>query len=436
MKHFENYYTPDIDTIKGESCAEQKLKIFISAFACEPNWGSEPGVGWHWVLEMSKHFDLWVLTRKNHVNLIENWINQNPQYEGIKFLYYDLPFYHQRSWRKGPRGIRTYYNIWQWRINTIVKQTMQENDIQIFHHLTYGNAIWKVCSYGQKQYFIWGPVGGAETIPAEYSQYYKIKSRLFEWVRRLVVNTLPINKGFKQRCQNADLILCKTEATLNNIPKQYKKKAILFTDVAVEIKDNPVFPITDRKESDIIRYLAVGRLDGWRGFDLLIEAFAKAIKKNTNISLEILGNGMERDRLQKLIDGLTMNACITLSGNVPMSEYYEKLAACNVVVNPCLKEGAVTTAFDSLSFGKPLICIDTGGYTRYFNKDHAIIISRKSREEVVNALQDAILELTNEALRNKFGRKALEIARRNTWENKGEEIYQTIIERYVENSPK
>ena len=32
-----------------------KLKIFVSAYACEPGLGSEIGVGWHWVLEMSEY---------------------------------------------------------------------------------------------------------------------------------------------------------------------------------------------------------------------------------------------------------------------------------------------------------------------------------------------------------------------------------------------
>lgn len=35
-----------------------RLKIFVSAYACEPDLGSEIGVGWHWVLEMSKYFEL------------------------------------------------------------------------------------------------------------------------------------------------------------------------------------------------------------------------------------------------------------------------------------------------------------------------------------------------------------------------------------------
>ena len=59
---------------------KQSIKIFISAYACEPGLGSEIGVGWHWVLEMSKYFDLWVLTRKSNRHTIEPWIAEHPEY--------------------------------------------------------------------------------------------------------------------------------------------------------------------------------------------------------------------------------------------------------------------------------------------------------------------------------------------------------------------
>ena len=173
-----------------------KLKIFVSAYACEPGLGSEIGVGWHWVLEMSKHFELWVLTRESNRGTIEPWIAEHPEFACIHFLYFDLPKW-ARFWKKGMRGVRTYYNLWQYFTNGIVKRTMRENGIKVFHHLTYGNVLWKVSSYGQKQFFVWGPVGGLETIPAEYSTHYARKSRLIEWVRRAAIKPLPLNFGFK-----------------------------------------------------------------------------------------------------------------------------------------------------------------------------------------------------------------------------------------------
>lgn len=44
----------------------------------------------------------------------------------------------------------------------------------------------------------------------------------------------------------------------------------------------------------------------------------------------------------------------------------------DVVINAALKEGAVTVSFDCMAMGKPLICLDTTGYTRYFTNEYAI----------------------------------------------------------------
>ena len=40
------------------------MRILLSAFACAPHSGSEPGVGWHWALELARlGHDVLVLTR-------------------------------------------------------------------------------------------------------------------------------------------------------------------------------------------------------------------------------------------------------------------------------------------------------------------------------------------------------------------------------------
>lgn len=408
-----------------------RLKIFISAYACEPNLGSEIGVGWHWVLEMSKYFDLWVLTRKSNQHTIEPWIEEHPEYNHIHFLYFDLPQW-ARFWKKGLRGVRTYYNIWQWCTDKIVKRTMQENDIQIFHHLTYGNVLWGVSSYGQKQFFIWGPVGGLETIPEEYITRYDRKEHMVERFRSLLTKTLRLNTGYRKRCRNGDLILCKTRETYDQIPNVSKGSAVLFTDVAVDVDAISSCEPSPDRDPELISYLAVGRLSGWRGFDLLLEAFSRAVKENKALRLTILGKGSDRDRLESLIDRLSLTSYVSLPGQVSMESYYQYLTDCDVVVNPSLKEGAVTTSFDSLSFGKPLICIDTGGYTRYFKDDYALVIPRTTREEVINALSDGILRMSEKNIREQKGSRTRQVCKEFSWENHGKEIRDLIQSRYKE----
>ncbi len=402
------------------------LKILISAYACEPNLGSEIGVGWHWVLEMSKYFDLWVLTRQSNKHTIEPWIQKHPEFSNIHFLYYDWPKW-ARFWKKGLRGVRTYYNIWQLSTNSIVKQTMQQNDIHIFHHLTYGNMLWKVSSYGQKQFFIWGPVGGLETIPKEYSQHYDLKSRIIEQIRRISTSCAPYGHSFRQRCKHADLILCKTEITRNKIPQKYANKSVLFTDVAA---DNVTFLPEAKQETDVVEFITVGRLDAWRGFDLAIEALAEAKKINPKIHLTIVGNGPDKQRLENLISQNNLSDSVTLTGKVPMETYQQLMSKADVVINAALKEGAVTVSFDCMAMGKPLICLDTTGYTRYFTNEYAILIPRIGRKDVILQIKDAILRLTSPEERQQLGAKAKEAAQKFSWHQHGEEIRDAIMNAY------
>lgn len=408
----------------------KRLKIFISAYACEPNQGSEIGVGWHWVLEMSGYFELWVLTRESNRHTIEPWITKHPEFSDIHFLYYDWPKW-ARFWKKGLRGVRTYYNLWQFCTNHIVKRTMTRNDIGIFHHLTYGNVLWKVSHYGQRQFFIWGPTGGAETISKEYSNLYPLKMRWVEWLRRVMVRNLKFNTGFKRRCRHANLILCKTEILRNQIPEQDRHKAIMFTDVAVDFPTN-IPKVVKAAPNKIVEHITVGRLQPWRGFDLIIEAFAQALKKRQNIHLTIIGDGPDKKRLANLIKTLGITGQVTMTGTVSRKHYRTYLSNCDVIVNAALKEGAVTVSFDSMAMGKPLICIDTTGYTRYFSNEYAEIIERKDRETTIKALTNSILRLTNANLRFEMGKRAQQAGSHFTWHQHGKEIFETITRAITE----
>ena len=48
------------------------MKLLISAYACEPGLGSEPGAGWNCVRQAARFHEVWVLTRENNREPIEN----------------------------------------------------------------------------------------------------------------------------------------------------------------------------------------------------------------------------------------------------------------------------------------------------------------------------------------------------------------------------
>ncbi len=405
-----------------------KEKIFVSAYACEPGLGSEIGVGWHWVLEMSKYYDLWVLTRESNRHTIEPWIAEHPEFGGIKFLYYDWPKW-ARFWKRGMQGVRLYYNIWQLCTNKIVKRTMRDNDIQIFHHLTYGNAVWPVSRYGRKHCFIWGPVSAGVMIPKDFTKHYRLAGRCKEAIQRLVARTLPYNIGFRTRCKDANLILCKTSDTIEFVPAKFRNKCIQFTDVAVEpiMRTDNKFSRTD----NVINYMAAGTLVGWRNFDVLILAFSKACEKNNNLRLKIVGGGDEYEKLSLMIKELKLERYIKLTGQLKMKEYYDEMANADVIINPCFREGAVTVSFDSMNFAKPLICFDTKGYTNYFKDDYSFIIKGvKTRKEAIDRLTDGIIYLSDKERIMDYGNKAYLASKQFDWEHKGRRIRDVIEKCY------
>ena len=82
-----------------------------------------------------------------------------------------------------------------------------------------------------------------------------------------------------------------------------------------------------------------------------------ALQTNKKIRLEVIGDGKDKVRLQKIIKKLGIEDYVAFAGKIPIEQYYKKMATCDVLVNSCLKVGAVTAAFDALSVGKPLIGI-------------------------------------------------------------------------------
>lgn len=98
----------------------------------------------------------------------------------------------------------------------------------------------------------------------------------------------------------------------------------------------------------------------------------------------------------------------------------------DIVLNPSLKEGAVTVSFDAMAMGKPLIALDTTGYTRYFHPDFSVVIPREQRHNHQCVCRCYHTSL-RPALRSRMGLQAKEAAKEITWQHHGEEIRDIIL---------
>jgi glycosyltransferase involved in cell wall biosynthesis len=150
----------------------------------------------------------------------------------------------------------------------------------------------------------------------------------------------------------------------------------------VDIIYNGVNPIKIEKieRNDIFMIRAIGRLDKIKGFDKLIEEFSKV--KSTCL-LEIVGDGEEKDNLQKLIDKYNLNKRIKLVGfqtNIP-----ELISTSDLIIMTSISEGFSLVMLESLFYSKVFISTPVSGC-----KDILSDILLIDNYEISNKIDDVI----------------------------------------------
>src|SRR5262245_35246616 len=160
-----------------------RLKVLISAYACEPGKGSEPEVGWQWALQMARFHDVTVLTRANNRPLIEQALSKLPVSESVPtFVYLNLsPFLLGLNRRF--KAVNLYYVRWQRAARRFVSELHARHAFDLMHHATFAAFRYPTAIRGHGAPVVWGPVGGVESIPLNLLPFSHAASLLREGTR-------------------------------------------------------------------------------------------------------------------------------------------------------------------------------------------------------------------------------------------------------------
>lgn len=105
--------------------------------------------------------------------------------------------------------------------------------------------------------------------------------------------------------------------------------------------------------------LGVGRLGRMKGFDLLVEAFARL--DAAELTLLIVGDGSERERLGTLAVELGVAERVVFAGRLDARRVADAMAAAIAVVVPSRVEAFGIVALEAWRSGAPLVMTNRGG---------------------------------------------------------------------------
>lgn len=398
-------------------------KILVSAYACEPFKGSEQAVGWNIVLELAKNNDVHVVTRANNREVIENYLTGRNEY-CLTFHYYDTPgiFLHLKNKEK---GVYLYYILWQIGMISLVRKLVKTYRFDYTFHITFGSIWLPSFLFLFRPRFIWGPLGGGESIPDSFIRTLSLKGRLLQYLRKFLKLTVFINPIFFLSACKADLLLCRTPSTVNTIPGWFRRKTLLLTDGAIESDIlNHTCQYTEREE---IRLIATSRLIHTKNVSTLVKA-VRYIPERYAIKLTIVGSGPEEESLKELIKTLRLQTRVTMITFVPRQEIFRMLSESDIYLFASLKEACNLSLLEAMAVGLPVVCLNWTGMSISTDDSCAIRLSVTTPEQMPEDMALAIIRLIEDpGLRKRMGEAGRQRIRDLfSWEAKGRYMEQIL----------
>ena len=407
-----------------------RLRVLLSAYACEPGKGSEPAVGWGLARELAKYHDIWVLTRANNRPAIEAELARTA---GSRFrvLYYDLPGW-ARWWKRGQRGVHFYYYLWQLGALFAVRRIHRRTRFDLVHHVTFVNYWLPSFLWLLGVPFVWGPVGGGDSSPILLRGGMGFGGRAYE-ILRDAARWLGEQDPFVGLATRRSIVAFgTTEATAHCLRRLGAKDVRVLSQVGMSAAEIGQLSQSPGPDAGVIRFVSIGRLLALKGFHFGLRAFARA--RIARAEYWIIGDGPELGRLRGLVTELGIAGQVRFWGGLPRDETLRRLAESHVLVHPSLHDSGGWVCAEALAIGRPVICLDLGGPAAQVTASTGFRIRPRTTSQVVRDLSEAMQRLAADpALRRQMGaagrRRCMEEL---CWESKGrllDAVYKEIVEK-------
>lgn len=401
------------------------MKVLLSAYACEPGRGTEPGVGWNTAWEMSKYHEVWVLTRPDDgKEAIEAELKLHPN-PNLHFIYFTLPIFGSLWKQGGSITFLIHYYFWQIQAYFVARRLHEVIGFDISHHVTF-------VKYSAPSFlallpipFIFGPVGGAESAPNTFSKNFRWKGKIHEFLRGLSQWFGERDPFTRMTVRRSVLSWATTPETAERLVEMGAIRVEVLSQVGLlteEIIRMEQLPVSDCAQ---LRFISIGRLLHWKGFDLGLRAFAHAGLPQ-EAQYWLIGSGSEQEYLQQLVINLDIVDRVKFLAEMPRHKLFVHLKNCTALVHPSLHESGGFVCLEAMAAGIPVICMDLGGPAVQVTEKTGFKVAATDPDRAVQGLAAAMMRLANEPeLKLAMGQAGQQrVQEFYNWESRGHQICQ------------
>lgn len=175
--------------------------------------------------------------------------------------------------------------------------------------------------------------------------------------------------------------------------------------------------------------IMAGRVDAGKNIPLAIRAFSQIVKDIPNITLVILGDGVEMKKSQVLVQELHIQDSVIFTGTYDRELLASACHRGDIALFTSVVDTLSTTAIEQATAGLPFVAVNDPGVTDIARENINAVITKIDEKEIAAGLKKL---LTDEVLRKKYSVQSQKIAQEFTIEtcvDGLEKIYQQEIDK-------
>ena len=173
----------------------------------------------------------------------------------------------------------------------------------------------------------------------------------------------------------------------------------------------------------------VGRVDPEKKVGSIVDAFAKVIKKLPNAQLVVVGDGVDRLRIEGVVKKLGIDGSVRILGRVLQPDLYELYRVGDLFATASEIETQGIVLIEAAASGLPLIAVNAGAVSEVcITNKNGFLCNPGAIDEIAESMYKI---LSDKELQKKFSKASLEIASEHDLEktiDKFINIYNKVIE--------
>ncbi len=227
-----------------------------------------------------------------------------------------------------------------------------------------------------------------------YYAAYKVEGKTkISWIHFEPDEVMPDFCVFSSVLKEYQYIMCVSEQSRQQMkrmmPELSKQFCLFYNIVDVEEIKRKAMEYSIAKKKEQINLVSVGRLDPQKGFDIGIKVVGKLREHGYPIKWYIVGEGWQREELEKLIRESVDNIdCIELVGQ--KINPYPYIDMCDIYFQPSRHEGYCIALAEARAFCKPIVVTDFAGAKEQLIDGKTGIIVPCDEESLFEALKRVI----------------------------------------------